>query len=937
MTHQGWRFRDKKEDPVGAGDWDKGIHRFSCNPKQTKDCYIMEKRTCISRLIRATVVTSILALSSGAGFCASAPYAAMVEGDGALAYYRFSDSLTRDNVNLNSGSIGAAGNATNTYNLRAFAGAIVGDGNKSQFFDTGTAYAMIPYNAAMNPDNTKPFTLEAWFYPASDQINGGQCTINNRLAGSAPDRMGWVMFQRAPDDSYNGKGGFEGVGWNFRMYRGSGGSSGLDVVSQVPYDIGKWTHVAVVYDPVDPVTNANLIIYVNGVAANTNTWTGGDSGTDPGYVAAAPGTDVAMSFGAYNNTSGAGGNPYFGGIDEFAFYAVKLTPEQILAHYQSGTNASRATPYVSLVQSANPVTYLRFNENTPGAKVAVNMGDVRAAGNATHTPEVRYPAAAALTGRMDDGAAAYHNRNGNSTTTIPFLAENNPDSGVPFTFETWLRPMRDQQGGQCPVNNRWVGGTGRTGWVIFQRNPNLSYPASEGHGWVFRMFTGNGTSGHDVITDTDYTIGEWSHLVVTWEPQQDNGDPGGNLNHQSQGILTAYFNGLAVASNTAALYAANLATTETGAAASDLAIGSYNAASGIGNNAFEGDVDELAIYSNYLLTPEQILAHYMAGTNSHPATNYETLVLNAANDGTAQRLMPKTYLRFSEAAYFPAANSGSIGAGADGDLVLTTNNAAGPTNAGFESSNMAIPLDGARSWASLNNPVGLNISGQISLEAWIKPDATQGAVARIVSHGPPTLSSFLAQDPPLETNVASTVAHEVALTIQDTGATYAIGANDGTNFHGVTFAVPAGDLGGGQWIYLVGTYDGSKWTLFRNGLQVASANDTIGALTVDDADWAIGSTGNGWADNFAGAIDEVAIYGKALSAAQVQAHYSATADRPRLDITRDAQGQLTITWDTGTLQQADDAAGLYTDVPNNPTSPYLVPTGPLMKFYRLRL
>jgi hypothetical protein len=96
-----------------------------------------------------------------------------------------------------------------------------------------------------------------------------------------------------------------------------------------------------------------------------------------------------------------------------------------------------------------------------------------------------------------------------------WLVENNPDSGIPFTFEAWLRPMRDQQGGQCPVNNRWVGGTGRTGWVIFQRNPNLSYPLSEGHGWNFRMFSGQGSGGQDVLTDVDYSIMR-QHLVVTW-------------------------------------------------------------------------------------------------------------------------------------------------------------------------------------------------------------------------------------------------------------------------------------------------------------------------------------------------------------------------------------------------------------------------------------
>jgi hypothetical protein len=539
----------------------------------------------------STALLTVAALSAPA---ASAPYADAVRADGALAYYRFNDSTNRGNLHINSGSLGLSGNATNTYNVSAYSGALAGDSDGAQFFDTGDSYAMLPYNAAMNPDNTKPFTVEAWFYPASDQINGGQCTVNNRMALSGVDRTGWVMFQRAPDLSYEGKGGYEGVGWNLRMYRGSGSSSGLDVVSAVPYEIGEWTHVVVVYDPVDPVTNASLTIYINGVAANTNVWTGG-SGTEPGYVANDTGSDVALSLGAYNNTSGAGDNPYFGGIDEFAFYASKLSPEVILEHYQNGTNALRTTPYDALVKAGNPVTYFRLNEATPGPNKAINLGDLRNQGEGTHTAEVRHPATGAIAGQMKDGAAAYHNRNGNATTTIPYLPENNPDASIPFTFEAWLKPMRDQQGGQCPVNNRWVGGTGRTGWVIFQRNPNLTYPESEGHGWNFRMFSGEGTSGQDVVTGADYEIGQWGHLVVTWEPQQDNGDPGGNGNLQWQGVLTAYFNGVAVVSNTAALYAANRAETETGDPPADLAIGSYNAASGLGNNPFEGQVDEVAI------------------------------------------------------------------------------------------------------------------------------------------------------------------------------------------------------------------------------------------------------------------------------------------------------------------------------------------------------
>ena len=465
----------------------------------------------------------------------------------------------------------------------------------------------------------------------------------------------------------------------------------------------------------------------------------------------------------------------------------------------------------------------------------------------------------------------------------------------------------------------------------------------------FRMFSGAGNSGQDVVTDTDYVIGKWQHLVVTWEPQGDMGDPGGNGNNQWQGVLTAYVDGAPVASNTAALYAANREMTETGAAAADLGIGAYNAASGLGNNPYEGDIDEVAFYNGYVLTPDQILAHYQAGTNAQSGTNYETLVLMAPYDGLGtQRLGPKTYLRFNDPAYLPAANRGTAGFVADGALVLTTNIAAGPRSpayAGFEASNTGLQLDGLKSWGSLNNPSGLNISGQISLEAWVKPDALQGENARIVSHGPKIPSNFLTAVTIPDNAVTNST--EVFLRIDGNGANYTVGAIEftytnefeiGSNFYSASFPIPAGDLGGSDWVHLAGTYDGANWKLYRNGLQVASQAAAVGALAVDGADWAIGSSGNGWADNFAGGIDEVAIYDKALTLSQVGAHYMAgKVGTAPITITRAAGNNVTITWPAGTtLQESTAVTGAYTDVPGSPVSPLTVPAIGT-KFYRWRL
>ena len=880
-----------------------------------------------------------------------ADYPSLVRSDSPKAYYRFNDATQRTLINRNSGSLGTAGDATNDLSgvVHSFSGAIVGDPNRSVLFDT-TTRTEIPFNPTLNPPNTQPFTIEAWLYPASDQTGNGMSPLANRWTQGG-NRQGWVFYQRRPDSSYNGT---EQVGWACRMYNDLDTSGHLEAISRVPYRVGEWQHVVVVYDPVggDP-TNATLTMYINGVPADTNVNTAPVPGYAPvtGNHNPAPNGQPAMALGNYNNANGSL-NPWFGAVDEFAFYSNKLSPAQILAHYQNATNANRTTPYDALVRSHNPVVYLRLDDRAPSPDAAVNLGDVRDSGLATHTTEVRHPAASALVGRANDGAVSYHNRNGKSTTTLPYLTANNPGAGTPFTFEAWLRPMRDQQGGQCPVNNRWPKLGHRTGWVVYQRFPNASYANvpginNEGHGWAFRMYDGASGNSYDVLTATDYSIGKWQHLVVTWEPQVDNGDPLGIGNNQWQGTLTAYVDGVAVASNPNALYAANANPPEDAGTPADLAIGSYNAASTLGNNPYEGDVDEVAFYSGFVLTPDQILEHYVAGTNSNYGTNYETLVLTAgfstqAIPGNERTGLPKTYLRFNDAAYFPAANGGTVGPAADGSLVLTTNIVAGPQSPaypGFDASNTSLPLNGAKEWASFNNAPGLNIAGQITLEAWIKPDAIQAARARIISHGPPTICDFLVAPP----DNSVTNSPEVFLRIDDSGANYVVGSTIITytnnldvvsNAYTASFPIPAGDLGGGNWVHLVGTYDGANWKLYRNGSLVATQPSPVGALAVDDADWAVGSTGNGWADAFAGLVDEVAIYNYALSANQVAGHYKAGANAPLLSITPASGGNVTITWPYGTLYQADNLSGPWTPVPGNPTTPFTTGSGATRKFYR---
>src|SRR3954468_23188551 len=140
-----------------------------------------------------------------------ADYPTLIQSDHPKAYYRLNDPNARTLINKNSGTLGAAGNATNdlmyfkggqlpTGVVHPFPGAIVGDSDRSEFFDSSTR-TEIPFNSAFNTPNTQPFTVEAWFYPATDQTGTGQAPINNRYT-SGSNRQGWTFFQRRPDSTY---------------------------------------------------------------------------------------------------------------------------------------------------------------------------------------------------------------------------------------------------------------------------------------------------------------------------------------------------------------------------------------------------------------------------------------------------------------------------------------------------------------------------------------------------------------------------------------------------------------------------------------------------------------------------------------------------------------------------------------------------------------
>jgi hypothetical protein len=83
-------------------------------------------------------------------------------------------------------------------------------------------------------------------------------------------------------------------------------------------------------------------------------------------------------------------------------------------------------------------------------------------------------------------------------------------------------------------------------------------------------------------------------------------------------------------------------------------------------------------------------------------------------------------------------------------------------------------------------------------------------------------------------------------------------------------------------------------------------------------------------------VGEVALFTNALSPAQLQAIFYAANVSPALKIQLGpGAGQITLTWVAGTLQQADQSTGPFTNVPGA-SSPYVTSSASGARFYRTR-
>jgi hypothetical protein len=136
-------------------------------------------------------------------------------------------------------------------------------------------------------------------------------------------------------------------------------------------------------------------------------------------------------------------------------------------------------------------------------------------------------------------------------------------------------------------------------------------------------------------------------------------------------------------------------------------------------------------------------------------------------------------------------------------------------------------------------------SAGLTVELWINTSAS--------SSGQPVVAVGSASAPAVTLSVGSAGdAVSVAL-VDTTGVSHAL-------------ASPGGSLSKGAWHHVALTFDGAHALLYIDGSQTAS---TVAAVTLaPPSGLAIGSSAAGDA-YFAGGLDEVAVYGKALPADRI--------------------------------------------------------------------
>ncbi|MFO1499238.1 MAG: LamG-like jellyroll fold domain-containing protein [Verrucomicrobiota bacterium] len=602
--------------------------------------------------------------------------------------------------------------------------------------------------------------------------------------------------------------------------------------------------------------------------------------------------------------------------------------------------------YVETIKEDAPVSFWRLDETSGDvAKDSIDSNP------GTYLNGVTLGAAGALAG--DTNTAATFAATGSQKIDVPYNPALNTSE---FTVELWAK-VTGGTGYRSPLTSRADGI--QRGYIFYAAPDNT---------WQF--WTGKGdSSGWDTLGGPSVLNGAWTHLVGVYD--------GTNK--------LFYVNGNLVASSQVVFGPNDENVLRMGGGATE----------GDGSFFFEGSVDEVSYYAK-ALSEDRVLAHYVAGfplttpplIATQPASKFVPPGATVTFSVSATGGLPLAYQwKFNNFAIAGATNSSLVVTNAQaanaGDYTVTVSNAGGNVTSSI--AKLEFPTVTGQSYDAVvktDQPVGYwRLDEGLGETAFDSVGQNNGTYLNGVTMGVPgalttgtnialtnTAARFLSSgaqkiDVPFSPDLNPAV-FSVELWARVTGA-------DGTYRSPLTsrgdlpqrgyifYAAPdntwqfwtgAGDAGGwdplagpavlkDEWTHLVGTFDGTTKRFYVNGVEVATSTPPFGPNTENPLRFGAGRSETDGDYFFEGDVDEVSVYAKALSATQVVTHF--VAGRPptvaapgSLTLTRN-NGQLILTWISGTLQQSPDVTGSWQDIAGA-TSPYPVTPSGERRFYRLK-
>jgi hypothetical protein len=252
------------------------------------------------------------------------------------------------------------------------------------------------------------------------------------------------------------------------------------------------------------------------------------------------------------------------------------------------------------------------------------------------------------------------------------------------------------------------------------------------------------------------------------------------------------------------------------------------------------------------LVPEIVTSPYTVSWNTQLVGNGPHVVRAIARDLANNNVSSSASVTVNNVVVNPlvAAYGFNEGAGATVGDLSGYGNTGTITGASWTSQGHfgnALNFNGTSNWITVNDSNSLDISGAMTLEAWAYPSISPGIWTTFaLKEAPPGAFAYLLQADP-----------------SSRPSSYITTDADGSQ--GVTATQP---LPVNTWSFVAATYNGTVLSLYVNGVP---AGNTFVSGNILPSAGPLRFGGNSiWGEYFAGAIDEVRLYNRALSLSEIQ-------------------------------------------------------------------